>query len=380
MMVVLLTACFSTPPTTGTGTGAQAAPPASEAEAFAPVAGAKVFDLDLPGGHGGAPAGSSFHLPPGAVVETFAGDLGDGTLGLRLGARAEGDALACTERMAVGASGALVVRLRVPELVAGGVAWHGLDLEMRARDAGGALVSPEGSRYVVLQRWREPVGQWTELTAPFATPAGAVTGEFCFRFVKSTGVVEVDRVQVLGESPAGAPAATAPAADATPGAPDGGALGRWDLDEAGPIGAPPGTTFVLPAEAAASSLRVDALEGGATGVRIEVPSPGNALLCTEPFAAAPTLRARARVRTAAVAGPGKAGTGFVAEARCFDPSGTLAPGPVGPYLRLGEWTEPTAWVELDAEIQPPPTAATAKLCFRFVDATGVAEVDWIEVR
>jgi hypothetical protein len=376
MFLALALSCSDPEPTSAPIAPAPAAPVAP------PALRGTLLDLDVPGGHGGAPAGMNFHVPPGTAVETFVGDLGESTLGLRLSVPAEGDALACTDRLPIGMAGSLVARVRIPALAAGPAGWHGLDLELRARDASGALVSPPGSRYVALHRWREPLADWAEVTSAFTTPPGAVTGEFCFRFVKSTGTLELDRVEVIGESPApdAAPAAPAPvvAEAATP------ALvtppSRWDLDQPGPTGAPEGTSFVLPAEAAGSSLRVDTLDGGATGVRIDVPMPGNALLCTVALDAAHARHASARVRASRVDGAAKPWSGLVAEVRYFDATGTRVGAASGPYANLQAWNTASGWTTMEQDFAPAAAATTAKLCFRFVDATGSAEVDWLAIR
>ena len=191
----------------------------------APTAGTKVLELDTPGGGAGGPAGTNFILPPGVQAQATAGDLGDGIKGFRLKVDAKGDALVCTQALPFPTTGTVRARLRVSEITPGAQNWNGFVFEMRSRDAQNGLVSPQGSRYTTLHTYREKL-EWTDFDTTVSQVPGAVKSEFCVRFVESTGVAEVDRIEVIPDGAAPPPPATvdaaAPAAPATPAPPSGG--------------------------------------------------------------------------------------------------------------------------------------------------------------
>lgn len=191
----------------------------------APVGGTKVLELDTPGGGSGAPAGTNFILPPGVQAQATAGDLGDNLKGFRLKVDAKGDALVCTQALPFPTTGTVKARLRVTDITPGGQNWNGFVFEMRSRDAQNGLVSPQGSRYTTLHTYREKL-DWTEFETTVSQVPGAMKSEFCFRFVESTGIAEVDRIEVIpdGASPPPATVDAAPPAAPPPAAtpPSGG--------------------------------------------------------------------------------------------------------------------------------------------------------------
>ena len=201
---LLLLACSGGPtnppePTVPTEPAPAAPPPAATAAAPAPTAATPptVLELDAAGGGGGAPAGLNFILPAGVDAEAVAGPLSDGSKGFRLTARSPGDALVCTSALDAAGQVGVKLRMAVKDLKAGAQNWNGLTIELRPRDAAGALVSPPGSRYLTLQNLRADI-DWTEVSGQAALPAGATRTEVCVRFVQSSGSVEVDRLEVSG--------------------------------------------------------------------------------------------------------------------------------------------------------------------------------------
>lgn len=347
-------------------------PPTEPAPPTTPTAppNAVTLDLDTVGGTNGAPAGMAFILPPGAQAETVAGRLSDGSSGFRLAANAPGDALVCTTPRPMGTQVTVGARLKLAEIAPGPQDWMGLNVELRARDASGALVSPAGARYVLLRNLRTS-GDWTDIQATGAVPAGASQGEICFRFVNSTGSVEVDSLSI------GDPSAPATAADAAPAAP-AGPVTRWELDAAGGAnGAPAGFSFLVPPGTAGASLTAGPVSGG-TGIKFDVTTAGNTLACSDPIPASVAMKAKARVKLASVKADGRPHTGFVTEVRTFD-AGNMLVSPAGSqYTTLATLKTPGDWVDVGGPFSAPAGATTAKLCFRFVESTGSAEIDWAE--
>lgn len=373
MLALLLLACsgesdVKTPPpeTPPAAPVAPVVPPPSSA----PPPGAVTLDLNTVGGGNGAPAGLSFIVPPGTQAETVAGALSDGSAGFRLTAKAAGDALVCTTPRPMGAQVAVNARLKLAEIAPGPQDWMGLNVELRARDASGALVSPAGTRYVLLQNLRT-AGDWTDIQAVGAVPTGASQGEVCFRFVNSTGSVEVDALTI------GDPSAPAAASDA-PAALPAGPVTRWELDAAGGVnGAPAGFSFLVPPGTAGASLVAGPVTGG-TGVKFDVTTGGNTLACSDPFPVAPAMTAKARVRIADVKADGRPHTGFVTEVRSFDAGNALVSPAGSQYTTLATLKAAGDWVEVGGPFGAPAGATTGKLCFRFVESTGSAEIDWAE--
>ncbi|MFN7142896.1 MAG: hypothetical protein ACK4YP_03910, partial [Myxococcota bacterium] len=62
--------------------------PVAPPPAAAPTGESRTFELDAPGGTGGAPDGAAFIVPGGTNAETTAGPLSDGSTGMKLVARA----------------------------------------------------------------------------------------------------------------------------------------------------------------------------------------------------------------------------------------------------------------------------------------------------
>lgn len=184
-------------------------------------------------------------------------------------------------------------------------------------------------------------------------------------------------------TPPAAPVAP-PVATPTPPAPVVAPTGdlpetRWELDApGGGGGAPVGADFYIGAEMVGSSTYVGEL-GGAVGFTLTVTRPSNAVACSQPFPVVPKMVGRGRVRVRDVQpGPGPY-QGFTAEVRNYDTKGVLVPGPGSQYVSLQVWRERSDWVEFGVPFTPPEHTDNAKICLRFVDATGEADVDWLGV-
>ncbi|MBM4369201.1 MAG: hypothetical protein FJ102_23505, partial [Deltaproteobacteria bacterium] len=163
------------------------------------------LELNAGGGLNGAPEGMFFIVPPGANAEAVTGALSDGVQGAKLTVRQAGDALMCTQSAPLGPQAVVRARLKVPEITPGGGSWMGMNMELRTRDAKGNLVSPPGLMYTLVQNVREPTAGWVDMEGRVPVPAGATQGEVCFRFVLSTGVLELDRVQLISKTDGSVP-------------------------------------------------------------------------------------------------------------------------------------------------------------------------------
>jgi hypothetical protein len=329
---------------------------------------ARTIDLDSPGGKGGAPAGAAFIVPNGTPAQLSAGPLSDGSSGMKLVATGEGDALMCTESVQLGPQVTFGTRMKVSDITPGAQAWQGMNVELRARDANGALISPSGSRYVLLRNERA-AGEWAEWEAPIVVPTGATQGEFCYRFVNSTGTLEVDRVVIKG---------ALDGVTAGAGADTGRPMTRWELDiPGGGNGAPTGFDFLVPPGTPGTSATAGAVQGG-TGFTFAVTQAGNSLACSQPFPVSANSAVKARVRVADIKTDARAWTGFVAEVRTYDGANALVSPQGSQFTTIATIKNAGDWVEVGKGFSAPTGAATGKLCFRFVESTGSAEVDWAE--
>lgn len=316
----------------------------------------RAFELDFGGGGGGAPWGMNLFVPPGAQGGVALGPV-DGGEGVIFEVPAPGDSVLCSVPVAVVDRFRFEARMAVERVDGGTAEGRGLVVEMRARDDQGALVSPAGSRYHTLRHWAEPEG-WSTWTTEVEVPPTARQAELCWRFVGATGRVAVDRFVV--ETPG------VPIPPPTPIV-----SVRWSLDRpGGERGAPQGFAFLIPPGTEGATL---SHADGA--IVLDVRQPGNALACSESFAVAPGMVARGRVRVDTLNADPRPWTGFVAEIRTWDVLGGLVSPPGQAYTLLRAWKEPADWAPFAVPFAPPAGAVTGKLCFRFVEATGVARVD-----
>ncbi len=149
------------------------------------------WELDSPG-PSGAPEGFEFMVPPGTKGATLA--VKDG--GVTFETTAASNALACTQSLSVAPGMLFRGRYRVRALTTDTRTWTGFVAEVRTYDMVGGLASPVGLPFSVLQTWKSASGEWAEFESAFAPPKGAVTGKLCFRFVESTGAVDLDWAEV----------------------------------------------------------------------------------------------------------------------------------------------------------------------------------------
>lgn len=321
----------------------------------------RAFAMDFGGGRNGAPYGLAFFVPPGTPATATAGVLSDGSEGFALTAQAPGDAVVCTDAMQVAGPVTIAARQRVLTLDGATQGWHGAHAELRARDAAGALVEVPGTRFLPVHQV-SAAGDWEEWETQVDPPAGAKKVELCWRVVGTAGTLEVDRATFVS---AGVPLPVLPPVVAV----------RWELEEPGPGGAPEGFDLMVPPGTQGAKV---ALEEGA--IRFETTAPGNALACSQPVSVAPGMIFRGRARIRELSTDARDWTGFVAEVRTYDMVGGLASPPGMPFSTLRTWKAADGeWAEFESAFAPPKGAVTGKLCFRFVESTGKADIDWAAI-
>lgn len=345
----------------------------------------RTLELDEPGGAGGAPLGMAFIVPPGTTVDTFSGPLSGDNKGLRLGVRQAGDALACTSSIA--ASGSLYVkaRVKIPEIVPGPAAWHGLNMEVRARSLAGALVSPPGSPYVLLANLREPT-DWTTVESKVTLPAGTASAEVCLRFVHSTGVLELDRLQIVapkGDLPGLAATPTLPAATPLPPAtpvvaptPPPMALPPAQVvtpTAVTPPPAPVATPEPEPTRSSRKSKGAVASTSSEGGVALRLDQPGSALACG-PWMAGGAFKVEGTLDVSAQGMTPPDWSGVLVEGVAQDSAGRPVSTSAGPSTPLFSLYEPARDRTFDATFSPPSGTARARVCVRFNAASGNAEI------
>lgn len=337
-----------------------------------PVTGeSRAFELDYGGGGSGAPFGTNLFVPPGAAGSIAIVPWEGGGKGARFTVPEKGDSVFCT--VPVRLLGPVVVggRTRVTDLTLGADAWSGVDIELRARDEHGTVVSPPGSRFFTLRHERAP-SDWESWSVPVTPPEGAAKAEVCVRFLGATGTMEVDRLEIVTEG--------------VPLPPEAPRISlRWSLDEPGdrapptapdtPTDVPPrGFDLLIPPGTKGATLTWGRYDG-AVGVRMLVELPGNALACSQPFAVAPGMVLRGRLKVRTIETDTREWTGFVAEMRGYDIVGGLVAAGPSPFTLLHAFKTAGDWQDFDAVYAPPVSAVTGKLCFRFVESTGDALID-----
>jgi hypothetical protein len=268
-------------------------------------------------------------------------------------------------------------RVKVSGIQPGSQPWQGMNVELRSRDDAGALVQPQGARYTMVKNLRAD-GDFTDIESAATQPAGATKAEVCMRFVNSTGTLEIDSIAVdgviEGAATTGAAAAAEPVVGATANAV------RFDLDAAGGgNGAPQGADFFVPPGTPGVETKVGDLGDGAMGFSLTATQPGNALACTQPFPTKAKMVAKGRVRVRDVKTDGRPWTGFSAEVRTYDAAGALVSPPTMQFVPLRTWKAAGDWAEFTQPFEPPNGAANGKVCVRFPESTGAADVDWFEV-
>ncbi len=385
--------------------------PTPTKKAGAPTAddqGVYRFLLDEPGGEKGAPLGMAFLFTPGAKVESQTGPLSDGSTGFRFALAEEGTSVVCTAALPLAEPRGVRVRLRMESVTPGPQKFMGLQLELRSRDATGALVFPATGRYTTVHTFRE-ASDWQELEAPVLPPAGSVTGELCFRFVRSVGAVEVDSLDLLPSPPVTAPSAvvetsteaptcpagccpctgevvSAPVAAAgTPAAPaPKGRKGpqvfplpiNWDLNSGGgKNGAASGWELIPAKENPSTTVGVE----GGRSLFVKTTAADGAATCSDRFTSGQRLIVKGRVSVSDYQSSGKKNSAFVVELRNFDADGKLVTKANVRFQRLFTAQTVLEWFDFAKDVIPPEEAVSSRLCVRFVESMGVANVDWLAV-
>lgn len=360
ILVLLLHACTPEPDRSALPPIASV-PLVPDAGVVAVTGESKALEMDFAGGTNGAPYAMAFFIPPGTQAVATAGALSDGSEGFTFTATAPGDGVVCSQPIGVAGPITVSARQRVTTLGAVAQAWHGAQVELRARTEGGVLVEVPGTRYLPL-RQVNAAGDWESWEQRVDPPAGSRKVELCWRLIGTTGSIEVDRATVVSDGvplPLAVPVVSV----------------RWELDTPGPSGVPEGFDFMLPPGTRGASL---VTEAGA--IRFETTAVSNALACSQPFSVAPGMLFRGRYRLRDLQTDARSWTGFVAEVRTYDMIGGLA-SPAGlPFSVLQTWKAPTPdWAEFESAFAPPTGAVTGKLCFRFVESTGAVDLDWVAV-
>lgn len=338
------------------------------------------FSMNTPGGLHGAPDGLNFVIPDAVSAQASTGALSDGSVGFTLTATAPSDAVVCTQPKAMAPSVGISARLKVKAVEPGPQPFTGMNVELRARDDAGSLVSAPGSRYTVIQNFRE-IGEFTTVQATIPLPPGATRGEVCFRFLESTGSVEVDSLAIDGLLVENVATTTAQLPPPTK---------RFDLDEpGGGSGAPAGADFFVAKGAVGVTTHVGAIDGThASGFSFDVSQPSDALVCSHAFdvVGGENVWPQGSLRVRSVSADTRAFTGLSAEVRAYDAKDVVVSPADGPFVPLQVWKFPTPGPAGTPELGPfgkeitvPTGAVTAKICLRFAEATGGVDVDWLGV-
>jgi hypothetical protein len=336
----------------------------------------KDFGLDQAGGLGGAPEGMVFVLPPGASATATFGPLGDGADGVRLAVTQPGDALVCTQPLPLGPQAFFRARARVPEITAGNGSWMGMNVELRARDGMGGLVG----QYVMIKNVREPMG-WQDIDQRLPVPAGSTQGEFCFRFVLSTGVVEIDKISVVSKIDGSAPVAPppAPVVSATPAPASAPAAPT----PAAPAPAPTAlfstkkTKELTPVAVVAASPPPSAAPPPATvvgtsnnGFTLRLDLRGSSVGCSRWLPTVPSLHVSGTAALSVV-NPDAAGwSGLAVEGYARDAQGRPMLVGGAPWAPLYVTTTAGPEQQFSLDWVPPAGAVRVRVCGRFADAAG----------
>lgn len=340
----------------------------------------KELNLDSEGGFNGAPEGMTFIVPAGGASTAEFATFSDGNKGARLNVKAVGDALVCTQSVPLGPQAFLRARLRVPEIAPGAGSWMGMNAELRTRDDKGNLVSPPGMMFALVANIRQATPEWTDVEAKLAVPVGATQGEFCFRFVLSTGVVEVDKVNIVsrrdGATLAAAPApaalvSTAPTVNAPPAPVLAPATAKTAPSSAAAI-----TTSAPTMSAVANTAGPSGADGSSRGFTLRLDQRASSVACTKWVGSAAAVTVFGTVDINAVNPEAVDWSGLAVEAYARDANDRpVTPGGV-PYAPLFVTTQAGLGQKFSVSWKPPAGASRVRLCARFSDAAGNAAFDW----
>ncbi|MSQ03112.1 MAG: hypothetical protein EXR71_14690 [Myxococcales bacterium] len=324
----------------------------------------KDLTLEAPGGLGGAPDGMAFIVPAGSTASATFGDLGDGDAGIRMSVKQAGDALVCSLPVPLGPQAFAKARVRVPEITAGNGSWMGLNFELRARDSTGQLVSPGGGPYVLIANVRE-AGGWKDVEGRIQVPTGATQGEFCFRFVLSTGTVEVDKLAIISRASEGGGAAppALPRSAPPPTAP-------MVVAAAPAATAPAVTSIAVPPAGAAAG---DSANRGFT-LRLDQRSSSSA--CTRWIDSKRPVTVWGSADLSTINGDAIDWSGVAVESYARDSNDRqLTMGGV-PYAPLFVSTQAGDSQRFSVAWTPPAGTERIRLCARFSDSAGAIAFDW----
>ncbi|MEN9786474.1 MAG: hypothetical protein RLZZ299_1738 [Pseudomonadota bacterium] len=329
----------------------------------------RTYELDEPGGAGGAPQGMVFVLPPDADAAVQAGDLGDGARGARLAVRRHSDALLCTTAVPMGGVAMVKARLRVPAVEAGARPWTGMNVEVRARDDSGTLVSAPDAPYALLRNVRSP-GDWTDVTQRLFLPSGTTQGELCFRFVLATGVVEIDRIQIVAPKPV-TPAGPAPA----PTAPPAPAVLTTPAETSPPAGAVDVADVAAPIMPATPSADADRR---GRQLAVSAPEAWSGAACSAWFPSRRNLRIEGDISLTALTASAPDWSGIVIEAYHQDAGGMALPAGAPPFVPVFAATAAAMDPHFVVRHRAPPRAARSRLCARYASAAGSVTIHWAQ--
>ena len=333
----------------------------------------KELSLDAAGGFNGAPEGMTFIVPPGGSSTAEFTTFSDGNKGARLTVKAVGDTLVCTQSVPLGPQAFLRARLRVPEIAPGGGSWMGMNAELRTRDDRGNLVSPPGLMFALVKNIREPTPEWSDVDAKLAVPAGATQGELCFRFVLSTGVVEIDKVAIVSRRDGAQVVAAAPAAAQAVAAPASTTL----VSTAAVAPAmPPVTTTAPTVTPVTNSVAPSGSDGSSRGFTLRVDQRASSVACTKWVVSSAAVTVFGTVDINSVNAEAVDWSGLAVEAYARDVNDKpVTPGGV-PYSPLFVTTHSGLGQKFSVSWKPPLGSTRVRLCARFSDAAGNAAFDW----
>lgn len=351
----------------------------------------KELELDSPGGAGGAPSGMAFIVPPGSTTTATFGDLGGGVSGIHFEVKQAGDALVCSQLVPLGPQAYVKARVRVPAITPGAGGWMGLNFELRARDSAGALVSPPGGQYILIKNLREP-GDWQDVDGKLTVPAGATQGEFCFRFVLSTGAMDLDKLSIVSRDAGGAAAAPAPAPMPDPlpvaaplpvvappvgGAPEPKGKDKGKKAEPAALATAPAPVMTTAVATAPTATVASAGDSAASrGFTLRLDQRASSVACTRWFPSQSSVTVFGSADVSTINPDAVDWSGLAIEAYARDSADKpLAPGGV-PYSPIFVTTQAGLAQRFSVAWTPPAGASRVRLCARLSDAAGSTVFDW----
>lgn len=147
----------------------------------------------------------------------------------------------------------------------------------------------------------------------------------------------------------------------------------------GGSGGPYGVNFFIPTGTVATAT-TGALDDTRKGFTLTVPQPGDAVVCTASVRMRDHVHLAGTMRVAAVSPTAEAWTGFDVEVRARDEQKQIVAPAGARFVQVEHLRAPTegfqAW---EADVELPAGAVQGEVCWRFVKATGTAQVDRLVV-